>query len=110
MKPVGLLLLLAGVVTLALTGCAGWNPLSLLVPKEVAVPTPVPCISPQERPKRPALRTEAELMALDHYRRTHAAWADLKRMEGYIGELEAVVEGCSKIPVPVTSPGGPPMK
>jgi len=81
---------------LILGGCSGLP--ELQIPKEVAVPTPVPCVSPATRPKRPALRTEAELLALDPYRRTHAAWADLKRYEAYAAELEAVVEGCSRIP------------
>lgn len=81
-------------VALLLAGCAS-SPIE--VPKEVKVQVPVPCVDPAKRPQRPALRTQDELMALDTHRRTHAAWAELKRYEAYTRELEAVVEGCSRI-------------
>lgn len=68
------------------------------VPERVLVQVPSPCIDPADVPQRPALRTEADLMAMDTYRRTLAAWSDLKRLEAYAGELEAVVQGCSRIP------------
>lgn len=68
------------------------------VPERVTVPVPVPCVKAEERPKRPALRTESDLMAMDRYRRTIAAWGDLKRWEAYGGELEAMVEACSRLP------------
>jgi hypothetical protein len=89
-------LLLLGVLATgcgALAGCAG----ALDVPETVEVAVPVACISPAERPARPATRTESDLMAMDHYRRTLAAWSDLKKLERYAGELEALVEGCSRI-------------
>jgi hypothetical protein len=76
-----------------LAGCASQT---VTVPREVKVAVPVPCVS--ERPQKPALRTEAELLAMDRYRRTLAAWSDLRAYEAYSAELEAVVEGCSRIP------------
>lgn len=90
---------------LALSGCGGLGRLE--IPKEVSVPTPVPCISADARPQRPVLRTRDELLALDSHRRTHAAWADLWRSRAYLGELEAVVEGCSRIPAPAAPPARP---
>ena len=91
------LLLLLGFwpVALSLAGCAAQT---ITVPKEVKVQVPVACVDPAARPQRPALRTEAELLALDRYRRTLAAWSDLKAYEAYSAELEAVVEGCSRVP------------
>lgn len=83
------------VTLLLLVGCAAQT---VTAPKEVRVAVPSPCISPANRPARPALRTEAQLMALDRYRRTLAAWSDLRAYEAYTAELEAVVEGCSRIP------------
>ena len=84
---------LAAILALALAGCAAQT---VTVPREVKVEVPVACV--QERPQRPALRSEAELLALDRYRRTLAAWSDLKAYEAWAAELEAVVEGCSRIP------------
>jgi hypothetical protein len=91
-----LLLLLCGTaVAVALaSGCAS----TVDVPKEVRVEVPVPCISPASRPARPAVRTQDELMAMDRYTRTLAAWSDRTKLEIYAAELEAVVEGCSRIP------------
>jgi hypothetical protein len=48
-------------------------------------------------PARPQTRSEADLMAMDRYRRTLAAWSDLKQLEAYAGELEAIAAGCSRI-------------
>lgn len=67
------------------------------VPERVLVQVPVPCVAPADVPQRPAVRTEDDLMAMDTYRRTLAAWSDLTRLRGYSAELEAVVEGCSRL-------------
>jgi hypothetical protein len=84
-------LAIAGLALLA--GCSTLN-----IPKEVRVPVPVPCIDPKDRPQRPALMSDAELLALDRYKRTHALWADRAERQTYQEKLEAVVEGCSRIP------------
>lgn len=82
----------------ALTGCAGSG---VTIPKEVRVPVPVACVDPKDRPARPPLRTDAEILALDSYRAIWALWLDREDRQGYELRLEAVVEGCSRIP-PVT--------
>lgn len=90
------LLLLAVLVACAfLAACARS---SIEVPKEVHVPTPVACVDPAQRPQRPDVRTEADLMLMDRGRRTLAIWADWLRLQIYQAELEAVVEACSRIP------------
>lgn len=90
-----LLLLFGAVLVLALaSGCAP----DLRVPEKVSVPVPVACVAPEDVPARPALRTEADLMAMDRYRRTIAAWSDLRKLEAYAAELEAIAAGCARIP------------
>lgn len=91
-----LLMAIALVATALVAGCQSMP--SVDVPKEVKVQVPVPCIAPADVPQRPAVRIEDDLMAMDTYRRTLAAWSDLTRLRGYAGELEAVVQGCSRIP------------
>lgn len=89
------LLLLAVLAAAAalLASCAS----QVVVPREVRVPVPVACISAAGRPQKPALRTAADLMGMDRYRRTLAAWSDLRAYEAYTAELEALIEGCSRI-------------
>lgn len=94
MRARGFSLGLVGSLVAALTACAGAP--AIEVPKTVQVPVPVACVT--ERPQKPALRTEADLMAMDRYRRTLAAWSDLKKLELYAAELEALVEACARIP------------
>lgn len=72
----------------------------LQVPETVKVQVPVPCVDAAQRPQKPATRSEGDLLAMDRYRRTLAAWSDLKTLEAYAAELEAVVEGCSRISTP----------
>ena len=91
-------LAIAGALILALLGCS--LPMTLDVPKEVKVRVSTACVDPAKRPKRPELRAEADLMAMDRNRRTLAAYSDLKKHEIYSAELEAVVEACSRLPAP----------
>ena len=98
MTRAGLLPLSGAVMTLALApGCAP----DLKVPEKVDVEVPVACVRPEDVPARPALRTEADLMAMDRYRRTLAAWSDLRKLEAYAAELEAIAAGCSRIPAAI---------
>lgn len=61
-------------------------------PKEVRVPVAVPCI--ERPPVKPSLMSDAELLALDDYGLVIALARDRRIRQGYIGELEATVEGC----------------
>lgn len=90
------LLLPAAAALVLAAGCESIP--EIKVPETVKVQVPVACVDPAQRPKAPPLRTEADLMAMDRGRRTLAAWADLKKHEVYTAELEAIVEGCSRIP------------
>lgn len=90
-----LLLLFAVGAVLPLASCETLPAVG--VPEKVLVPVPVACVDPAKRPQRPVLRSEADLMAMDTYRRTLAAWQDLKKYERYSAELDAMVEGCSRI-------------
>ncbi len=93
-----LLLLLAALAAVPLASSCDTVP-AVDVPKEVRVPVPVACVDPADLPERPALRTEADLMAMDTYRRTLAAWQDLKRWEAYGAKLEAITTACSRLHV-----------
>lgn len=94
-----LLLLWLGVAAVVpLGGCSSWFRTDVEIPKEQAREVPVACIKPGKRPQRPALYTLDELMAMDPYRRTIAAWLNLKRYETYVAEQEAVIDGCARIP------------
>lgn len=73
-------------------GCAS----TVEIPKEVEVPVPVPCV--EKRPQRPPLLTDAELLALDQYKRTHALWGDRIERQRYESVMETVIDGCSRIP------------
>lgn len=89
-------LLLAVIVAAAvpLASCAR-SPLE--IPAEVKVEVPVPCIPPGGRPARPVARTEDELMALGRFQRTLALWSDWLKLQAYSAELEALVDGCSRL-------------
>ena len=92
-----LLLLLWTILANVLAGC-GTN--TVQVPRETKVMVPAPCVTAADVPRRPATRTEADLLAMDTYRRTLAAWSDLKKLEAYAAELEAIAAGCSRIGKP----------
>lgn len=76
---------------IGLAGCTTARPPTM-------VPMPVPCV--KEKPKRPALATEDELKKLPEYQHAIALEVHRLKANGYIGELEAVVDGCSKLPNP----------
>jgi hypothetical protein len=80
-----------------LTGCASQG---VTIPREVRVQVPVPCIAPADVPQRPELMSDGEMLALDSYRATWALWGDRLERQGYEAKLEAVVEGCSRLPSP----------
>lgn len=80
----------------ALAGCASTG---VEIPREVRVQVSIPCVSPTERPERPALLSDGELLALDSYRATWALWGDRLERQAYEAKLEAIVEGCSRLPV-----------
>lgn len=75
------------VVAGLLAGCAG-----IEVPREVRIPVPVKCI--ERAPERPSMLSDEELLALDDYGLVVALARDRRVRQGYIGELEAVMEGC----------------
>lgn len=72
---------------LLLPGCSVFKPAQI-----VEVPVAVSCVA--EVPAAPSLVTDAELKAMSDYQFTLALWRDRLLRAGYIGELEAVVEGC----------------
>lgn len=79
---------------IALAGCAS----GVTVPREVRVAVPVTCIAPADRPERPALLSDGDILMLDTYRAVYALWGDRLELQGYQAKLEAIVEGCSRIP------------
>ena len=88
--------LAVGAALLLASGCASTP--AVTVPKEVRVPVPVPCVDPAQRPKPPAVLDENALLAMPPGTRTLRLWADHQRLRSYVPQLEAVVEGCSRIP------------
>lgn len=94
-----LLLFPATVVAALAAGCATTRE-PVQIPTETKVQVPVPCVDPAKRPQRPALRTLDQVMAMERGQRTRAAWSELEKREAYVGELEAQVEACSRIPRP----------
>lgn len=104
-----LLLLVLIVLVPALASCSSMGRIE--VPKEVKVQVSVPCVDPAKRPMPPAIVQLDDLMAMDRGTRTLRAIAALERLQAYVAELEAIVEGCSRIPAQgSTSTGGPPMQ
>lgn len=86
-----LLLLLCGLAVVALAGCT-------TIPEQVNVRIPVACIDPADLPQKPDVRSEADLLNMPRGLRTIATWADLWKLHIYAAELEALVEGCARIP------------
>lgn len=94
LKIAGLSILAVAAVTL-LMACAGQQ--TVTIPREVRVPVPIACVKPEDRPKRPRLRTEAEILALDDYKRTLAMWEERRTRDAYEAVLEALIEGCGRV-------------
>lgn len=59
---------------------------------ETKVQVSVPCL--KEMPSRPAMRTEAEILALPNYDAGFALWEDWDVRRTYIDRLEAVLAPC----------------
>lgn len=87
-------LIVCACVCTGLLGCAGQQ---VQIPKEVKVPVLAPCIEPQDVPAWPAVHSEADLLAMDEYRRTLQIWADYLQLLGALPKYQAIVEGCSRI-------------
>lgn len=75
-------------VLLLLAGCASGPE----IPREVPVMVPVPCIT--ERPIRPSLLSDAELLALDDYGLILALARDRRVRQAYQAQIEAAIAGC----------------
>ncbi len=79
---------------LGLTGCAS---LFRDPPPTVSIPVPVPCIKPDDKPKRPALVSKAELDGYTDYQYVLGLERQRVLSEAYVGELEAIVDTCSRL-------------
>jgi hypothetical protein len=80
----------AALLLVLLAGC--WETL----PKVVEVPRPVACVS--DKPARPPLPTQAQLDAANGYQFVMLLEQHRLVAGAYIGELEAVVDGCARLP------------
>lgn len=85
-----------------LAGCGGLPVAS--VPKEVKVAILSPCVKPEDRPVRPPFRSDAELEGMADYHFVLALDAERIKALDFIRLLEAVVEGCARIPA-LPAPG-----
>ncbi len=61
------------------------------------MPVPTACVKPEQLPERPQFMGDADILAFDSYRRTWALWMDRALRQAYEAQLEAIVEGCSKV-------------
>lgn len=64
----------------------------------VSIPIAVPCI--KDKPAAPAFVTDAELLIMNDYQLGLALYRYRLQAGGYIGELEAVVDGCTRLAPP----------
>jgi len=71
-------------------GCA------CVLPATVRVPVPVPCLSSSELPLAPALRADAEILALPDYQSVIAVWRDRILMRDAIAERDTLLIACTK--------------
>lgn len=95
MKYTGVRIIRTIVCCAALTGCASTG---VEIPREVRVQVPIPCIAPADRPERPAFLSDGDILVLDSYRATWALWGDRLERQAYEARLEAIVEGCGRLP------------
>jgi hypothetical protein len=79
------------VVAVSIAGCSNLPS----VPDIVRVPVPVPCLD--SAPVRPALLSDAELLALDDFELIVSLAKDRRQRQGYEATLEAAVAGCAVI-------------
>lgn len=86
-----LLLLVALAAAVPLASCTS----PIKVPERVSIEVAVPCV--REKPERPEVYTPEQLLEMPRGVRTIAAWVNMLKLGIYAAELEAVVEGCSRI-------------
>jgi hypothetical protein len=80
-------------LALVLVACSGCS-LTPTMPTRIEIPVAVSCV--KELPAKPALRTAAELSAMDEFKLPIALYEDrLARMQ-YQALLEAALEACRK--------------
>lgn len=77
---------------LGLAACASVPQL----PRETLVPVATPCIAREDIPPPPRAWTDEELLALDHYRRTHAAWASLRALRAWAESIFELLSACAR--------------
>ena len=68
------------------------------VPEKVLVPTPVACVRPDQVPARPPLVLDKEIPKADRGARVVALRNYQDQAEPYISRLEAIAQGCSRLP------------
>lgn len=85
------------IVAALIAGCAS----TVDVPP-AEVPVAVSCV--KDRPMPPALRTTAEILAMDDYGVILALRVELMMRDKYIGELSDIVDACERAPDVVTVP------
>lgn len=83
--------------SLFLSGCATWFHAPLAA---VSVPVPVPCVKEGEKPARPDFVSDAEMDVMTDYQYVLALSRDRLQRIAYVGELEAVVDGCARLTSP----------
>lgn len=80
-----------------LLGLQGCDTLFRRPPPTASIPVPVPCVKPEDKPKRPDLVTKAELDGYTDYQFVLGLERHRVQSEAYIGELEVLVETCSRL-------------
>lgn len=98
MKAAKLNLLLLAVLVVSTVPLAACTTDPVKIPERVNVPVPVACIPAGDVVEKPQLRAEADFLNMPRGLRTLATWADLLKLHVYTSRLEALVEGCSRLP------------